>query len=249
MKNKGKYMRKRRTFFPTGSLLIAVCFFIAISSVLTAKYLSERKHDNAAEALVFYFESDHLTAAGSSSEAYVLKEGVYTISFDIRNYPDELRYAQTDIRYTVTLTKDGEQVGTQSGSLAGGGQSKDNIQFEVEEAGTYVATAKATAPYVKTLQASFTVKPASKTFSYSVSDNAGSPFLKVEVTSQNYAGDVVISYPAGVLPDNTDPLLAGAGSGACTVALKPHGSYTFLFFKSNPSASYADSITVTKATS
>lgn len=247
MKYKGKYC-KRRAFLPTGSLLIAVCFLLAISSALTAKYLSQRSHDNAAEALVFYFESDYLAAAGSSNEVYVLKEGVYDISFDIRNHPDSLRYAETNIQYTVSLTKDGQRVDSKSGSLAGGKQSADEIQFTVAEAGTYVVTAQATGPYVKTLQASFVVKPASNTFSYSVSDNAGSPFLKVDITSQNYTGNVVISYPAGVMPDNTDPLLTGAASGSCTVALKAHGSYTFLFFKSNPSASYADSITVEKAT-
>ena len=80
-----------------------------------------------------------------------------------------------------------------------------------------------------------------------VNDNIGSPFLHVVVTTTDYHGDVIISWLDGVVPDNTDPLLAFASGMSCQVTVKANSQYTFTFYKNDPTKDYSSKITVTKA--
>ena len=84
----------------------------------------------------------------------------------------------------------------------------------------------------------------SEKISYNVSDASGSPNLKLTVTTAEFSGSVTISWPEGVLPDNTDPLLENASGNSCTVTLEKYSEYTFQFFKTDPSQDHTQNITV-----
>ena len=126
------------------------------------------------------------------------------------------------------------------------GRNSVSISFDNLTPGTYTVTATATKPYTKTLQARFTIVSTDYELSYSVSDAPNSPYLKVTVTTTDYSGDIVISWPEGVLPDNTDPLLKNADGQSCVISVKAQSEYTFQFFKTNPSNNYSNDIYVDK---
>ena len=89
------------------------------------------------------------------------------------------------------------------------------------------------------LQAKFIIPAVNNQVQWSVSDAANSPVVRLTVKTNDYSGNVTISWPAGVAPDNTDPLLAGAvNTQSCTLSFSNNSEYTFLFFKSDLSAVY-----------
>ena len=229
-----------------GLLLLAVV--VLFNGYTLAKYYMEKEQKEPIIAKNFYFESDLLAVSTGTMPQYTLKAGVDDISFSLMNYPDELRTSEVDISYTAVLTKDGAEEKTTSGTIAAGKNSVD-VVFENLSAGNYIVTAKATDPYTQTLQGRFTIVDANDGLSCSVSDAPRSPNLKVTITTTDYSGNIVISWPAGVLPDNTDPLLQRAGGQNCTVAVKEQSEYTFQFFKTDPNADYSNEITVSKPNS
>lgn len=238
--------RQIPTSLKIGLLLLAVV--VLFNSYTLAKYFMEEDREELYVAKNFYFESDLLSVATGAIPHYTLKAGEDTISFDLMNYPDALRSSEVDISYTVVLTKDGAEKKSTSGTIAVG-QNSVSVSFDGLDAGTYVVTATATGPYTQTLQGRFTVVGADYGLSYSVNDAAGSPNIKVTVTTTDYFGNIVISWPGSVLPDNTDPLLQNATEGSHTIEVKAQSEYTFQFFKTNPNENYSSHITVAKANS
>lgn len=233
-----KYIRRRRSRrrTPVFSALLVLFLAVAVSfsAFLSAKYITARKSDTAVRALPFYFESNYLTEGGAT---YTLQEGVRTISFELYNFADALRYSEVDISATVSLSKGAYTHQTKTVTLTKNTRDTETVSFTDLGEGTYTVTAT-TGPYSKTLEATFVVTAADNGIDYTVSDSSGSPFLKLEVTSANYDGPVNISWPSGVRPDNTDPLLETASGTSCTVNVTAYSSYTFLFFKDNPTAYY-----------
>jgi len=241
VKRKGIHLKRRRRpslFSVCMCLMLAVV--VSFCAFISAKYLFARKSDTTAAALPFYFESDYLA---SEWMTYTLQEGVDTIEVELYNYADELRYSEVDIVSTVTLKSGTDTIGTREISLKAGERSSQSVHFEDLAPGTYTVTA-ASSPYYKSLVANFVIRAVDDGLHYTVSDNKGSPFLKVEVTSGHYAGPISITWPAGVRPDNTDPLLLEAGGNRCEVAMEAYSSYTFMFFKDDPSAIYDSSVII-----
>jgi len=232
--------------FRIGLLLLAVA--VLFNGYTLAKYLMEKDQKVPVVAKNFYFESDLLAVSTGAVPQYTLQAGVDTISFSLMNYPDELRESEVAIDYTAVLTKDGSTVKSTSGKIEKGRKSIP-ISFADLDEGTYIVTATATNPYTQTLQGRFTIVDNDTDISYSVSDATGSPNLKVTVTTTDYAGNIVISWPEDVLPDNTDALLSGVSGQSCTIKVNTQSEYTFQFFKSDPRADYSNSISVTKQNS
>ena len=77
------------------------------------------------------------------------------------------------------------------------------------------------------------------------------------MSTQDYEGNVKVSWPAGVVPDQTqaefDRVSTGDSSGnysagTVTIAAKKFSTYTFRFFKTDPSQKFDTSqITAAKA--
>lgn len=243
MNKNGKHTRHmRRVPLFSVSIVLLLAVILTFGVFLSAKYISARKNDTVATARPFYFESNYLAETNTT---YTLKEGVDTISFELYNYADDLRYSEVDIAGTVTLSGPKEE--TKEITLGKGSKDTETVSFSGLAAGSYTVTAVAS-PYYKKLEATFVVRDVDDSITYSVNDNAGSPFLKVEVTNGHYDGKINITWPSGVRPDNTDELLTSATGTSCQVDMKAYSSYTFLFFKDDPSAVYdSTNISVTKA--
>lgn len=230
-----------------GVTLLAV--LIVFSGYTAAKYVRSQKEEPLYVAKSFYFESDLLEALEGNGEIpkYTLQDGESTIAFQLRNYPDDLRTSEVDIACEVVLSGDSMADQKRTVIFEKNTQDKESVSFENLSPGTYQVTAEAVMPYSKILQAEFTVAAFSQDIKSSVRDGAGSPNLMVTVTTTDYEGHITISWPDGVLPDNTDPLLEKASGNSCTVNMKKHSEYTFQFFKTNPNADYTSHITVVKS--
>lgn len=242
---------KKKQFPLSGMGIALLAILIAFSGYTAAKYVRSQREEPLYVARSFYFESDLLESQASNGEypKYTLQDGTDSIAFQLKNHADDLRFSEVDIDYKVELTtKDGNAVDGQSpktGELARDRKVDEKIEFTGLSSGTYVVIATATGPYTSTLKAEFTLEAKNEAITASISDSSGSPVLRLTVSTTDYAGDVKITWPDGVRPDNTDPLLSGAyisgtgTAGNCTVDFKANSEYTFLFFKDNPSTTYS----------
>ena len=225
-------------------LLIAVAF----NGYTVAKYASKDNQYTPMVAKNFYLESDLLSASSTEIPNYVLQAGHNEITFSLMNYPDELRCSETNIVCSVQLSGNG-QLYEREVTLPATGKIEEQVTFDNLTDGTYEAVVTSVSPYAKTLKAKFTVVSAADDLSYEINDAAGSPNLNVKVTTADYAGNITITWPEKVLPDNTDSLLTDAYGNECTVRVEKYSEYSFNFFKTNPDEYYGDSLQVSKSTS
>ena len=229
------------------AVLLLACV-VTFSALVWAKYVSQEKKDTVVAAKSFYFESDLLTETGTT---YTLAPGTGSITVHLKNFADDLRFSDVEISYKVTATGQAAQTGT----LGKSKQEDHTIVFSNLSPGTYQVVAQATSPYTKTLQATFVIPAVEGDVYYSVSDAAGSPVLRLTVWTEDYSGGINIKWGNGngnnvkIVPDNTDPLMAGVTGNSFTVSdFGNDAEYTFLFFKEDPSKQYDKSdFTVTAA--
>lgn len=229
----GKYEanRQKRKILSgfSGFMLILLAFILALCAFVWAKYISNRQMDAQVSAKAFYFESD-LLIGGS----HTLPAGTQTVSFTVKNHPDSLRTSEVDIEFTATLLQGSDVLATQSGTLEIA-EGAETVAFDISSlpAGTYWVQCSATAPYAKTLFATFTLLPTDPDISYSVADGAGNPVCYLTVTVGDYDGELSVAWPAGVLPDPQAPASA-------TMTVTGHAEYQFTFFKTDISQVYSE---------
>lgn len=206
----------------------------------------EKINETLYEAKNFYFESDLLNS-NTNPVSYAYQRGIDSISFELKNNIDELRYSDVEISYVVTInTLDGKQVVDKSGNTVNeitGKLTNQNIESKKIEftnlaEGNYVVIAKSKSPYEKTIQANFTLTGNDYNITYEVSDSKDSPVMRLTVITKDYAGDVTINYPEGVSPDSTDSKFSSVNSGFAQSSVAIHfdanSEYTFQFFKKEP---------------
>ena len=228
------------------NLILLILIPTLLIGLTVAKYIKEEQLEVAYQAKNFYFQSDLLTESVEVPE-YTYSEGIDTISFYLKNNDDSLRYSEVDISYTATITKDGEICDTKEGTILKDAVNLERVEFTNLEAGEYIVTAKATSPYEKTLSGKFTISPKNENIEYEVIDTANNPVIKLTITTKDYAGDIVIAYPEGVVPDNTNEKLTEVTTSNVTTTFEENSSYTFTFLKTNPVNVYAKTdFTVTK---
>jgi len=207
-----------------------------------AKYASEKDGKLPYSPPAFYFESDML-----NGETHTLGKNATEISFKLKNYADATRFAETDIAYTVTLQPENASPVTKTGTITGGEANDVDITFDnLMDPGNYTVTASTTSPYLKTITATFVIPEKDYTVTATLADDGNA--VKVTVTTVDYAGDVVLVYPANLSPDNTDPLMTSAGMETHTVEFGVDSEHTFVFFKADPTKTYAVSVTGTTVT-
>lgn len=157
----------------------------------------------------FYFTSNLLTESGKS---YTLNPGTDKITFTLGNNIDALRFSEVNIKYTVTVTCDGETVSIKNGNgtlETGDNPVIKNIELDNLESGkTYRVKAVGENGYKVTLTADFTVADdGSKVYKHL--DTTDPAFVLLTVWTENVRGDAKIDInKAGLIPDNTDTVMA-----------------------------------------
>lgn len=228
MKEKNAAKRNKNLYTIVGILLVAV--FLTVGG-LYAKYIYQKTVLGSVNSPKFYFVSDKLTKAGAE---HTLNADTESFEFRLFNYADSLRFSDDAINYTVTVTpNDGITVTPMSGSIVGGAVNEALIRIEgLENGKTYTVTAVGNAGFKETLTATVTVKEGDKTL-YKNLNLDEDAYILLTVWTGSIEGEVTISYPKGLIPDNTDPMMAGAEVGPSSFIL-PFGkknSHTFRFFK------------------
>ena len=240
---------KIKSRFSFNKLLLLMIPIIFLTGSV-AKYIKEKNAELVYEAKSFYFESD-LLSNNTKALAYTYDVGNDEITINLNNNIDDLRYSDVDIKYTVSIKdaqgnqvkdKNGDILEDITGKLSNNSIDSKKITFENLPAGKYIVVAKATEPYEKTLQASFVLKARNDAVEYTVSDSVNSPVLQLTVKTTDYKGNVKITWPANIVPDNTDSKFASVNSGYSggniIIPFETNSEYTFQFFKKQPNTSY-----------
>ena len=229
------------------ALVAAVLVMMGGIASFSAKYAHRTSDDNAVASEAFYFTSDVLTSDGT---AYTLPAGTSTISFAVRNYADELRWSGGTVQYDWTCAerdgKSSERHGSGSIVSSAGGGTSTAINVNGLRAGTYDVELTATSPYTQTLKGTFVIPDTDATVSSTVEDAKDSATATLVVSTKDYEGKVVVTWPVGVVPDTTQEVFKdvtagadGAAGGSITVDAKRFSSYSFRFFKTNTGADYS----------
>ena len=222
-------------------LILAIGFIVlGVVGGAYGYYFHKNKFNGYTEASNFYFDSDFLVENG---KVYNLSVGTTTVTFELRNFADSLRYAENDISYEVVITNNAKLNITNStdsdssdskvkSTLSGNEKSTHLITIEgLENGQEYTVTAVADSGYTKTLSATFVVRDIEKNFYQKVSENA--PYVILTIWTENISGEVTIEFPEGLIPDNTcegmENVLTNSGSFSITCGV--YSSYEFRFFK------------------
>lgn len=242
-------------------VLLVAAALVAVGGISSyaAKYAHQATDGRELSSPAFYFTSDVLTEDGSKT--YDLPVGTTSISFELRNYSDDLRWCDTNIDYEYKVAApDGTQFASGAGVItrdASKGVAVPISATGLTQPGTYTVTATSTKPFSQQLSAKFTIAAANTDLNVSLADNNDSATATLTVSTQDYEGNVKVRWPAGVVPDQTqaefDRVSTGDSSGnysagTVTIAAKKFSTYTFRFFKTDPSQKFDTSqITAAKA--
>ena len=238
--HKHSHIRKRTIII---TLLVVLLFTVG---GVFAKYIYNSGGMGLLSAKEFYFTSNLLT---ENTAKYVLNSQTTEISFALGNNADKLRFSQDDIKYSITVGcksgdsypeenikyADSEQV------LSGGSVDTTSITLKGLTMGeTYTVTATGKAGYKQTLKAEFTVSDKEENVHMHL-DTSNDAFVLLTVWTHNMTGPLTVITPAGLIPDNTDPILrkvynySGTEYGAVqftdnTNFTEAYSSYTYRFF-------------------
>ena len=242
---------KRRIKKKYTVVFLIIIFIVGIAS---AMYLINNDKDLVYGAKAFYFNSDLLMLSGNNSKSYTLQNGVDTITVNLKNYEDKLRISEVDINYEVDILDDlgnvvqdksNNTVGKKTGVLGKNNKSEATISFENLKSGSYTVTAISTSPYSQILTATFNVQGILDDIEYSVNDIKNSQIVQLTVKTDDYSGDLNITFPAAIIPDNTDSYFKNynktSDGNSYTVNFKNNSENNFKFFKSVPSTVYSKS--------
>lgn len=232
-------------------VIMAVAFvLIATLAVVFAKYVFQETDTKEIGSSEIYFTSDFLSKNG---QTYTLAAGTTSITIELRNYEDSLRWSEKDIAYSYTAKKRGTDSIVKEGSgmitRTSDNGSAVTVTIDGLETGTYDVSATATAPFTETLKGTFTIPAERDGISYSVSDSEGSSYVLLTVAAERYSGNVEISWPQGVIPDSTQDAFAkittwqnnNYAAGKLSVTVDPYSSYTYRFFKKDVTKDYSSS--------
>ncbi len=198
---------RRRAFIYTITALV-VLSTLAVMGIY-AKYTTGKKAEGYVSAAEFYFTSDILKETPATYTLNPGKNGETEISFELRNYADALRWSDIPIKYSVSVSPaDGVTVTPSNGEISFG----DDLSAPVTISGlkngtTYTVTATGDAGYVSTLSAIIVVKPDENNIYYNVASDHEGHYILLTVWTEKITGTVNITFPDGLIPDGTDPVM------------------------------------------
>jgi len=224
--------RNRRLWIGGGVLcLIAMGFVIG---GVYAKYTYSRQGKSTVNAREFYFTSTELDGS-----TYELNAGTKSVSFHLNNFEDELRVSADDIQYAVKVGEVEKETGTIAGKSAA---TKTVTLTDLEDGKSYEVTVTARNKksggvygYEKILTATFAVKSAPANVYQNVAYNSAENYYVLTVWTENISGKAVITFPDGVIPDNTDPAMVSVQTNGKSFTdessfAQTYASKTYRFF-------------------
>lgn len=233
-------------------VLIAVLAVVAISGTLLARYIATSQAVAEMISADFHISSNYLE---ETAQSYTVTDWGEGISFQIYNYEKEnlAQIAAEEITYTidapsgwtVTVEEAGQEVAPQNGkyTIGGGTMIAQTVTLVPGEDAATSGTVevKTTAPYRKTLSATFTVD-AMQTAQYSVTDKGN--YVVLTVYSNDYADPVTVNWTEAFSPDNTNSLMASwlDTYKTGTFTTQANTTYELIFFK-NTADTYSTDIT------
>lgn len=238
-------------------LLCGVFVLIFLGRGLYAKYVDQKSVSEDPIAEEFYFTSNFLSENGKD---YILASNIKQLTFELRNYDDELRSSASNIEYTYIVTKDNKEISKVTGTIQKekDGGNKNSITLDNLSEGEYTVEATATNPYKKSLKATFTIPKESEDIDYTINDSEQSPYVLLQVSTHSYDGNIEINWPVGLIPDSTQEDLENIKNyngqeytqGNIKLQVASYSSYTYRFFKKDTNKDYSKiaGITVEKIT-
>ena len=216
-----------------------IVYLFAVAAILSgivnvvSKYVHTNNEQKAIKAQEFYFESDLLFEEGKE---YEISSGTSTITFKLSNYPDDLRFSEGDITYKVEVTESSNVVYKTDGTLVGGKNTSVEVTFPVETGKIYTVTATGTRGFKKVSTGTFKVESEEELIYKSIEQT--NEYVLLTVWTKNVSGNVEITFPNGLIPDNTNDALKNVKTSdeqfTDTVNFqKPYSSYRYRFFKTN----------------
>lgn len=236
----------QRTMIVIGFLLLAVS--VSLTAGVYARYVASAKSDNKPiTAKTFYFTSNYLT---EDNHEYKLNAGTNSVTIELYNYDCEnpLLISEVDCSYSVKVTplNDDDEVSVSADSYTAPADTKTDRELTIsglDNGNSYKVEVTSTGGYVKTLSATFTVADTTDGFYMNV-DDTDPHYIVLTVWTENIMGTVNVTFPAGLIPDTTNPRLAGVNNyqgnsyiqGSFTDAEsfdKAYSSYSYRFFKTS----------------
>ena len=243
-----------------GLLLLVVS--VSLTAGVYARYVASAKSDNKQiTAKKFYFTSNYLT---ENNHEYKLNAGTDSVTIDLYNYDCEnpALVSEVDCSYSVTVTptKVDNEVSVSADSYTAladttpktlqitisGLDNGNSYKVTVTSTGGQYdsTTGKVNTGYVKTLSATFTVADTTDGFYMNVDDTTDPHYIVLTVWTENITGNVNVTFPEGLIPDSTNPILKGVknyqdgnyGAGIVTDAENfqtGYSSYSYRFFKTS----------------
>lgn len=222
--------QKSSWFKKYGFTLILCLLILSVTGGVGAKYVYENGGLGWFKAKEFYFTSNYLKPK-SENASYVINSNATSISFTLGNNIDDLRFTEDTIAYTVSVEDDDALedawiLSDTSGELEGNKISMDTIALGGLKKGvSYTVTAFGEAGYESTLKAVFTVAGDQENVYYHL-DSSDQNFILLTVWSEKVTGDLIVDYPAGLIPDATDSILRASKNYNKDSAEYTNGSFT-----------------------
>ena len=254
--NKGKKSHSRLLIYA----LVALAVFSTLVVGTYAKYTMRNRTDGYISSPNFYFTSDLLKETAVEYTLNPGKDGEAEISFQVRNFADDLRISDKPIEFNVVVTEgvtvkvDGKT--TKTGTLAAGstGSTAKVTVSGLQNGKTYNISVTGEAGFSTTLQAKVTVRPGEKQIFKHIDNNHDS-YVLLTVWTQNISGTVEISFPQGLIPDDTDSAMSdvnnfsdgkyGADRFTDEVSFgEVYSSHIYRFFKTSDYESGAFTVTL-----
>jgi len=248
-------------------LLLTLSLILVIGGtigVTYSRYIHKVEKDGVLTTPNFYFESDLLTA---DNKAYEFSAGTKTVSFTLMNYLDAFHVSPQDMYVSYSVSEKGGSLlqksdadiiltkNTQSSTTITVNGLEDGKTYEVIAVGMYKKDG--TQPtFVDSLYATFTVKEEELTF-YAHLDTSESAYVEFTIRTTGLGGTATVTFPAGLIPDPFDAILAGIDNyddlndcylaGAIpNISMNKNESIKFRFYKEDTSDDYEFSDFVAK---
>jgi hypothetical protein len=234
-------------------LLVVAGLLVSTASGLLARYVSSNRRDAQMISAQFHISSNYLEETDKNA-SYTIADWGDGLDIMLYNYEKENidQIAADVITYQVEVTNGSCQVKNQNGSTVAAADSSGGSEYYTISGGTtrtsqslhIVPTEGATnttvkvittAPFQKTLQASFTFTNKKKP-TYTWEEITEQNYVLLTISTNDYSGTMTVTWDSAKLsPDNTDTIMRDwvdtKSSSGETFTAEANTTYELIFVK------------------